>query len=84
MHLSLSDIPPEKELVNISCLVRPLSTKFLIHPVKVIPCLTIYADCLQCPIWKLPGQTTRVPDIQGIVHFITYSLELALKLRESQ
>ena len=28
MHLSLSDIPPEKELVNIYCVVRPLSESF--------------------------------------------------------
>ena len=28
MHLSLSDIPPEKELVNISSVVRPLSKHF--------------------------------------------------------
>ena len=78
MRPSLSDISTLWRNWSTSVVtVRPLSKVFDTHSAgNSLPAIS--ADCLRCPIWNLPGDATRVPITQGIEHFITSSLELAL------
>ena len=86
MCLSLSDIPPQKELVNVSYAARPLSNCFDI-PSEGYTSPCIYQQLASNIITGIYlGHTPeyQISYITGIESFTTYSLELALKFQESQ